>query len=113
MASEKDQPWSVTNAFHFTNRFVEARLWAARLACTPAKCPCPATMPRLSGTLVAGARRETTFAPSYHFVTDLGTDEAWTNLPGGPSESRVSGFYKNDIRRWRLGEYKQLSGKQP
>ena len=42
------------------------------------------------GHLLRAATRETTFAPSYHFVTDLGTDEAWTNLPGGPSESRFS-----------------------
>ena len=53
------------------------------------------------GHLLKTPRRETTFAPSYHFVTDMGTDEAWTNLPGGPSESLVSGWYKNDIPRWR------------
>jgi penicillin amidase len=58
--------------------------------------------------LLRAARREATFAPSYHFVADLATDEAWTNLPGGPSESRVSGYYKNDIPRWRSGKYKQL-----
>jgi penicillin amidase len=55
------------------------------------------------------ATRETTFAPTYHFVTDLGTDEAWTNLPGGPSESRFSEWYKVDIPRWIAGEYKQLT----
>jgi penicillin amidase len=42
-------------------------------------------------------------------VAELGVDEAWTNLPGGPSESRVSGYYKNDIPRWRSGKYKRLS----
>ena len=61
------------------------------------------------GHLLRAARREASFAPSYHFVTDLGTDEAWTNLPGGPSESRVSGYYKNDIPRWRSGKYKRLA----
>ena len=55
------------------------------------------------------ATRETTFAPTYHFVTDLGTDEAWTNLPGGPSESRFSEWYKVDIPRWIAGEYKRLT----
>ncbi len=62
------------------------------------------------GHLLTTAKRETSFAPSYHFVTDLGTDEAWTNLPGGPSESRFSGFYKNDIIRWQTGVYKRLDG---
>ena len=60
--------------------------------------------------LLTTAKRETSFAPSYHFVTDLGTDEAWTNLPGGPSESRFSQFYKSDITRWQSGVYKRLAG---
>ena len=55
------------------------------------------------------ATRESTFAPSYHFVTDMGKDEAWTNLPGGPSESRFSKFYKNDLDLWFNGKYKRLS----
>ena len=63
------------------------------------------------GHLLTTARRETSFAPSYHFVTDLGTDEAWTNLPGGPSESRFSPFYKNDVIRWQTGTYKRLGGR--
>jgi penicillin amidase len=53
--------------------------------------------------------RETSFAPSYHFVCDLATDEAWTNLPGGPSESRFSRWYKSDIPRWSSGQYKRLA----
>jgi penicillin amidase len=55
------------------------------------------------------ATRETTFAPTYHFVTDMGTDEAWTNLPGGPSENRFSQWYKVDIPRCIAGEYKRLT----
>ncbi len=61
------------------------------------------------GHLLTTAKRETSFAPSYHFVTDLGIDEAWTNLPGGPSESRFSPYYKNDLPRWHSGEYKRLA----
>jgi penicillin G amidase len=68
---------------------------------------CHATV--FQGHLLKAARRETTFAPSYHFVTDMSTDEAWTNLPGGPSESRVSGWYKNDIPLWHSGQYKRLA----
>ena len=67
---------------------------------------CHATV--FQGHLLKSAKRETTFAPSYHFVTDVGVDEAWTNLPGGPSESGLSGFYKNDLIRWRTGQYKRL-----
>ena len=61
------------------------------------------------GHVLSTATRENTFAPSYHFVADLSTDEAWTNLPGGPSESRFSGYYNNDVARWLAGEYKRLS----
>ena len=39
----------------------------------------------------------------------MSTDEAWTNLPGGPRESRFSKYYKIDIARWIRGEYKLLS----
>ena len=97
------------NGFHFTNRFVESRFvgrafgFHTREMAMPG---CHATP--FQGHLLRAARRETSFAPSYHFVTDLGTDEAWTNLPGGPSESRVSGYYKNDIPRWRSGTYKRV-----
>ena len=61
------------------------------------------------GHVMQTAKRETTFSPSYHFVTDLNTDHAWTNLPGGPSESRFSRYYKSDIDLWFQGKYKQLN----
>ena len=65
------------------------------------------------GHLLATATRESSFAPSYHFVTDLGTDLAWTNLPGGASESRFSKWYHTDIERWLTGEYRALESKYP
>ncbi len=109
LEGEKQQPWSVTNGFQFTNRFVESRFvgrtigWHTREMALPG---CYATP--FQGHLLRAARREASFAPSYHFVTDLATDEAWTNLPGGPSESLMSGYYKNDIPRWLSGQYKRL-----
>jgi acyl-homoserine lactone acylase PvdQ len=60
------------------------------------------------GHLLRLAKRQATFAPSYHFTTDVAADEAWTNLPGGPSESRFSGYYRNDIALWCEGRYKRL-----
>ena len=35
------------------------------------------------GQIYRGAGRETTFAPSLRFITDLGTDEMHSTLPGG------------------------------
>jgi penicillin amidase len=41
-------------------------------------------------------------------VSDIGSDEMWTNLPGGPSENPFSRLYANDLANWRYGEYKRL-----
>jgi penicillin amidase len=108
-ASEPQSPWSKINSFHFVNRFFENSRAGRMLGFRTARMPlagCHATP--FQGHLLMTATRESTFAPSYHFVTDLGTDEAWTNLPGGPSESRFSKWYKTDIPRWAAGEYKVL-----
>lgn len=110
LQSEVDQPWSVTNAFKFTNRFFESQRVGRALGFHTGELPMPGCHATpFQGHLLRVAKRETTFAPSYHFVVDLGSDEAWTNLPGGPSESRFSGWYMNDIPRWCDGNYKQLS----
>jgi penicillin amidase len=103
-------PWSEFNAFHFVNRFFgggRAGRWLGFRSRPIAMPGCHATP--FQGHLMTTATRETTFAPTYHFVTDLGCDEAWTNLPGGPSESRFSEWYKVDIPRWIAGEYKRVS----
>jgi penicillin amidase len=107
--AEPVQPWSAVNSFHFTNRFIDGgragRLLGFRSP--PVAMPgCHATP--FQGHLLTTATRESTFSPSYHFVTDLGKDQAWTNLPGGPSESRFSKWYKSDVERWLNGKYKRL-----
>jgi penicillin amidase len=110
-AREPDRPWAKTNAFRFTNRFLDHRVGRV-LGFHTGEMPMPGCHATpFQGHLLRTATRETTFAPSYHFVTDLGSDEAWTNLPGGPRESRFSPFYKSDIRLWRSGRYKKLEGR--
>jgi penicillin amidase len=52
--------------------------------------------------------RLTTFAPSYRSVTDLGRDEVFTALAGGPSGRVFSGLYTTDVARWLNFEYKTL-----
>jgi penicillin G amidase len=103
-------PWSEFNTFHFVNRFFgggRAGRWLGFRSRPIAMPGCHATP--FQGHLMTTATRETTFAPTYHFVTDLGRDEAWTNLPGGPSESRFSEWYKVDIPRWIAGQYKRFT----
>jgi penicillin amidase len=110
-AREPDRPWAKTNAFRFTNRFLDHRAGRV-LGFHTGEMPMPGCHATpFQGHLLRTATRETTFAPSYHFVTDLASDEAWTNLPGGPRESRFSPFYKSDIRLWRSGRYKKLEGR--
>ncbi len=116
LRAEKEpvQKWSEFNSFHFTNRFFGGGKGRTKqllgFRSKPIGMPgCHATP--FQGHLLTTATRESSFAPSYHFVTDLGTDEAWTNLPGGPSENRFSKWYKVDIARWLSGQYKRLAPK--
>ena len=73
----------------------------------------PISLPGNRATVVQGGLftahgRTTTFAPSWRFVTDMGTDTVETVLAGGPSGSRFSKWYKTDVERWLLGEYKRI-----
>lgn len=107
---KEERPWSEVNAFRFTNRFFEGHLVGRLLGFHTAEMPMPGIHATVfQGHLLRSATRESTFAPSYHFVTDMGQDVIWTNLPGGPSESRFSKFYKNGIEQWASGEYHRLA----
>jgi penicillin G amidase len=109
LAAEPDMPWGEFNSFHFVNRFLGNRRMGRYFGFDTRQMSMPGCHATpFQGHLLTTAKRESTFAPSYHFVTDLGLDEAWTNLPGGPSESRFSPFYKNDISRWQSGTFKRL-----
>jgi penicillin amidase len=60
------------------------------------------------GQIYRSANRQTTFAPVYRFITDLSTDEAHSNLPGGPAESPLSRWYCSDLKNWLAARYKIL-----
>jgi len=62
----------------------------------------------IQGGLFTAHGRSTTFAPSWRFVTDLGSDTVDTALAGGPSGRRYSGWYKTDVERWLRGGYKRI-----
>lgn len=107
---ESAVPWSEINNFHFTDRFFGNHRVGRLLGFNSFSYPMPGCHATpFQGHVMQTAKRETTFSPSYHFVTDLNTDHAWTNLPGGPSESRFSRYYKSDIDLWFQGKYKQLN----
>jgi penicillin amidase len=110
IADEPDQSWGEFNSFQFVNRFIANERVGRYLGFHTGELPMPGCHATpFQGHLLVTAKRQTSFAPSYHFVTDMGTNESWTNLPGGPSESRFSQFYKSDIVRWQTGTYKRLA----
>jgi acyl-homoserine lactone acylase PvdQ len=59
--------------------------------------------------------RDTSFAPSYRLVTDLGDTTARTSLAGGPSDRRFSRWYTSGVEDWLAGRFKTLrvSGRAP
>ena len=74
----------------------------------------PIELPGSRATIVQGGlfnahNRQTTFTPSWRFITDLGEDRALTALAGGPSGRRFTRWYKTDIKRWLSGKYKTLT----
>jgi penicillin amidase len=74
----------------------------------------PVELPGNRATVVQGGLfnshdRQTTFTPSWRFLTDLGEDLARTALAGGPSGRRFSRWYTTDIHRWLTGTYKTLA----
>ncbi len=107
LEGETEARWSEVNTFHFTDRFFGNHRVGHALGFRSPRCAMPGCYATpFQGHVLQTAKRESTFAPSYHFVTDLGEDAIQTNLPGGPSESRFSRYYKVDVERWFAGEYK-------
>ena len=106
---EQTTMWSDINFFHFSNRFFGGHRVGRLLGYDSRRHGMAGNHATpFQGHVYHTATRESTFAPSYHFVTDLGEDLAWTNLPGGPSESRFSKFYRSDVPLWLEAEYKEL-----
>ena len=106
---DQTKMWGDINNFHFSDRFFGGNRVGRILGYDSRKHGMPGCHATpFQGHVFQTATRESTFAPSYHFVTDLGVDEAWTNLPGGPCESRFSKYYRSDVPLWLEAEYKSL-----
>jgi penicillin amidase len=102
-------PWSAVNYFHFTDRFFGEQHVGRLFGYTTGKYAMPGCHATpFQGHVLHTARRESTFAPSYHFVTSFHELGAWTNLPGGPSENRFSKLYKSGLAQWVAGDYQWL-----
>ena len=107
---QPEMTWGEFNFFRFSDRFFGRRPVGRVLGFDSGKQPMPGCFATpFQGNVFKTAQHQQTFAPSYHFITEMNTRQAWTNLPGGPSESRFSRFYKSDVERWKSGEYKRLT----
>lgn len=60
------------------------------------------------GQIYKSGGRETSFAPSYRFVTALNEPASHTALAGGPSDRRFSRWYASDLGNWKAGRLKEL-----
>ncbi|MEN8241258.1 MAG: penicillin acylase family protein [Chloroflexota bacterium] len=58
------------------------------------------------GQIYRSAGRTTTFMPSLRIVTDLASENLWSNLIGGPSDRRFSKWYLSDLKNWLNYRYK-------
>ncbi len=61
------------------------------------------------GQIYRSAGRVTTFMPSYRTVSDLGNEDFFSNLAGGPSDRRFSKWYISDLKNWLEHKFKKLS----
>lgn len=61
------------------------------------------------GQVYRSANRDTSFAPSYRMIADFSQKGIHTNLPGGPSDRRMSKWYWSDFINSQEGKYKYLA----
>ena len=61
------------------------------------------------GQVYNNAGRQTSFAPSFRMITDMGEDIIHSNLAGGVSDRRFSKLYYNCFDKWQKGIYKKTN----
>lgn len=61
------------------------------------------------GQIYRDAGRDTSFAPSFRFVTELNSDQLHTNMAGGPSDRRFSRWFTSDLGNWLTRRYKVIA----
>ncbi|MBL0714582.1 MAG: penicillin acylase family protein, partial [Desulfosarcina sp.] len=61
------------------------------------------------GQIYRSAGRDTTFFPSFRIVTDMSSNDIFSNLAGGPSDRRFSKWYCSDLNNWINGKYKKTA----
>lgn len=60
------------------------------------------------GQIYRSAGRDTSFVPTFRFVTDFSTRTLHSNMLGGPSDRRFGKHYVNEVQNWLTGVYKKI-----
>tara|TARA_R110002072_G_scaffold64203_7_gene159847 strand:- start:7750 stop:9939 length:2190 start_codon:yes stop_codon:yes gene_type:complete len=60
----------------------------------------------VQGQVYRTGGRDSTFCPSWRFISDLSSDHGFSILAGGPSENPFSRYYSNEVKRWLNFQYK-------
>jgi len=60
------------------------------------------------GQIYRSAGRDTSFVPTFRFVTDFSEQALFSNLLGGASDRRFGGSYHSEVQNWLNGVYKRL-----
>jgi penicillin G amidase len=91
------RPWGQVNQIHMHHLFFQGKLPRfLGFDHGPVELPgCRATI--VQGAVYRAHGRDTSFAPSWRMVTDLGQDYIWSALAGGASDRRFDPSYKSDI----------------
>jgi penicillin amidase len=60
------------------------------------------------GQIYRSAGRDTSFVPTFRFVTDFSERVLHSNMLGGADDRRFGKFYLSEVENWLNGVYKQL-----
>ena len=65
-----------------------------------------ATIPQ--GQIFKTMGRDSTFSPTYKFVTDFSEECIHSTMAGGPSDRRFSKWYTSGVADWLAGKYRKM-----
>lgn len=104
----KLKAWGEVNTFTFSHLlfYEDLPAWLPWNKGPYAMQGCRATI--CQGNLYKDRGRQSSYAPSYRMVTDMGTDCLHTVLPGGPSDRFFKKSYASEINNYLNFKYKTL-----
>jgi len=63
----------------------------------------------VQGAVFTSHGRNSSFCPSWRFITDMNSKWAYSILAGGVSDRRFSKLYKSEVKEWLEFKYKKIS----